>query len=90
MKISHADPIFALKIITKLKAQQGKPADIFELSAFSFELTRNKNGIIPKSRVKSIFTTPASGYPRKIWESFGIYPELIGTSKISTAPASPA
>jgi len=65
MKISHADPIFALKIFirlkaqgSKLKAQQGKQLDIFELSVFSIQLTRTKNGIIPKSRVKSIFTTP--------------------------------
>jgi len=61
MKIIHADPIFALKIITKLKAQQGKPADIFEHSAFRFELTLNRNGIIPKSRVKIDFHYPRGG-----------------------------
>jgi len=43
---------------SKLKAQQDKQPDIFELSAFSFELTRNKNGIIPKSRSKIDFHHP--------------------------------
>jgi len=30
----------------------------FELSAFSFKLTRNKNGIIPKGGISLLFTTP--------------------------------
>jgi len=41
MKISHADPIFALEIITKLKAQQGKTADIFQLSAYAEQKRNN-------------------------------------------------